>query len=68
VGELIMAKEYYQLFVVMCEDRGDHGTNPEVSAIFESKRKADAFILQANTEQSQFRYYLDASFTNVFED
>jgi hypothetical protein len=63
-----MAKEYYHLFVVMCEDLGDHGTTPGVCGVFESKRKAEAYILEANSEDSELKYYLDTSFHNVFED
>jgi hypothetical protein len=63
-----MAKEYYHLFVIMCEDTNDHGMVPGVCSVFESRWKADDYVAKMNAEYPQMRYYIDTSFHNVFED
>jgi len=55
------------LYVVMCEDTGEAGMHPEVSAVFESRERADEYVARCQDNQSQLRYYIDTSFLNVFE-
>lgn len=56
-----MAKEYYHLFVVMSDA-------PRVTAVFESRRKAEEHADKMNAASTHYRYYIDTSFHNVFED
>jgi len=60
------------LSVVMCEDTTNESGYPGVSAVFESRRKADAYILKMNAEAATNAtnrwYYMDTSFQNEFED
>ena len=51
----------------MCEDTGEAGMHPGVSAVFESRDRADEYVARCQDNQSQLRYYIDTSFHNVFE-
>jgi hypothetical protein len=63
-----MAKEYYCLSVVMCDDPADVGMLPAVCCVFESRWKAEKYVAKMNAEYPLVRYYLDTSFNNQFED
>ena len=63
-----MSNYYSYLYVVMCEDIGASDMHRGVSAVFESREKADAYVEKCMDAQYQLRYYIDTSFLNVFED
>ena len=56
------------LYVIMCEDTGEAGMHPGVSAVFESRDRADEYVARCQDNQSQLRYYIDTSFLDGFED
>ena len=63
-----MSRKYSYLFVVMCDDTCELEIFPGVAAVFQSRIEAENYVNKMNAESIQYRYYIDTSFHNEFED
>ena len=63
-----MSNYYSCLYVVMCDDTCELEIFPGVVAVFQSERKAEAYIAKMNAESARKLYYIDTSFLNELED